>query len=56
MDLVDEQDVAAFQACQQPIEHALMLHRGAAGDDEVDAHFVGEHVCQRGLAQPRGAA
>ena len=51
MNLVDEQDVGARHARQKPGEHALVLHRRAAGHEQLRAHLFGQDVRQRRLAQ-----
>ena len=53
VDLVDEQDVARLQVGQQCGEIAAALDHRARGGTEADAHFAGDDLRERRLAEPR---
>ena len=53
VDLVDEQNVAVLQICEQRGEVAGLGNHRPAGGAETDAHLAGENACQRGLAETR---
>ncbi|CFM09835.1 Uncharacterised protein [Bordetella pertussis] len=55
VDLVDEQDVVAFQVGQQRRQVARALQHGAGRLAQLHAHFVRDDVRQGGLAQARRA-
>ena len=52
MDLVDEEDVALRERREDAREIALALERGPRGHLDLRAHFVGEQVGERRLAEP----
>ena len=52
MDLVDEKDVAFFEARQQSGEFPGFFDDGAAGVFHIHAHRIGDDVGERGFAQP----
>ena len=56
MDLVDEEDVAFFQAGEKPGEFAGFFNHRAAGVLDIHAHRVGDDVGQRCLAETGRAA
>ncbi len=51
MDFVDEQNVRARDAREQAREHAFVLDGGSARHEQLDAHFLGQDVRERGLAE-----
>ncbi len=53
VDLVDEQDVARLQVGQQCGEVAAALDHRARGRAEANAHFAGDDLRERRLAEPR---
>jgi len=55
MDFIDEQHVAWFKIGQQRGQIAGPLQHRARGLAQVDLHFVGEDVGQRGFTQTRRA-
>lgn len=54
VDFVDEQDVIFLEVAQNRGQVALLFDGGARGGLDVDPHFVGDDVGQRGFAQARG--
>ena len=55
MDFIDEQHVAGFKIGQQRGQIARPLQHRTRGLAQVDLHFVGEDVGERGFAQARRA-
>jgi hypothetical protein len=55
VDFVDEQHVVRFEVGQDGGQVAGALEHRAGGLAQVDAHFGGDDVGQRGLAQARRA-
>ena len=53
MDLVDEEDIAFLEVCEDGGEVAGPLDSGAAGGADGGAHLRREDVRERRLAQPR---
>ena len=51
MNLIDEKDVAFLQFCQQGRDVAGFLDSWTSGRSQLGAHFVGDDVGERGLAQ-----
>ena len=56
MNLIDEEDVELFEACENGRKIGLALDHGPGGRLEVHAHFIGEDTGQGGLPEAGGAA
>ena len=56
VDLVDEQHIAGFKGGEKSGEVAGFFDGGAAGTFQIGSSFVGDDVCQCGLAQSRRSA
>ncbi len=55
MDLIDKQHVALIEVGQQRRKVALFFNGRAAGDAQIDVHFVGDDAREGGFAQTRRA-
>ena len=52
MDFINKKDIAGAQVGQDGSQVAGTLDGRAGGDLDVDAHLIGHHMRQGGLAQP----